>query len=63
MSWEYKNNSNNTARFVLGEYSDKTDRTLICVGINPSVATPNNLDPTLKKLKQYQLTTTIQIGL
>ena len=51
MSWIYKNNANNTARFVLGEYSNTTDKTLVCVGINPSTATPNYLDPTLKKVK------------
>lgn len=52
MSWIYKNNVNNTARFVLGEYGNIADKTLICVGINPSTATPNNLDSTLKKVKE-----------
>lgn len=28
---------------------------MICVGINPSTATPNNLDPTLKKVKVVAL--------
>lgn len=51
MVWEYKKNANNTARFTLGEYNNKLDKTLICVGINPSTASPNNLDPTLKKVK------------
>ena len=55
MSWEYKNNANNTARFTLGEYDNVTYKTLICVGINPSTATPNNLDPTLKKVKAVAL--------
>ena len=51
MEWLYKNNTNNTARFALGEYADVDQRTLICVGINPSTASPNNLDPTLRKVK------------
>lgn len=55
MNWLYKNNTNNSARFALGEYNNITDKTLICVGINPSTATPNNLDPTLKKVKAIAL--------
>ena len=51
MSWIYKNNINNTARFTLGEYKNIADKTLICIGVNPSSATPNKLDPTLKKVK------------
>lgn len=51
MNWIYRNNINNTSRFILGEYNSVIDKTLICVGINPSTATPNNLDPTLKKVK------------
>ena len=51
MNWIYKNNNNNTARFILGEYNNFTAKTLICVGINPSTALPNQLDPTLKKVK------------
>lgn len=51
MNWEYSCNENNTARFTLGEYKNAEDKTLICVGINPSTATPNHLDPTLKKVK------------
>lgn len=51
MTWLYKTNTNNTARFTLGECNDALGKTLICVGINPSTATPNALDPTLKKVK------------
>ena len=41
----YSNTSNNKARFLLGE---KGSKSLICIGINPSTAEPNNLDNTLK---------------
>ena len=51
MNWLYTNDISNTARFLLGEYDSFADKTLICVGINPSTATPNSLDPTLKKVK------------
>ncbi len=51
MSWQYSYNSNNTARYTLGEYTNPINKTLICVGINPSTATPNKLDRTLNKVK------------
>ncbi len=51
MKWLYENNVDNTARFTLGEYATVSDRTLICVGINPSIASSNNLDQTLRKVK------------
>lgn len=51
MKWLYRNNTDNTARFALGEYYNVSDKTLICVGINPSTATPDCLDPTLLKVK------------
>lgn len=51
MNWIYEHNVNNTARFTLGEYQHISDKTLICFGINPSTATPNNLDNTLKKVR------------
>ena len=52
MDWIYINNKDNTARFVLGEFSDKSAATLICFGINPSTAEPNALDRTLEKVKR-----------
>lgn len=55
MNWIYKNNITNTVRFTLGEYNCVTDKTLICVGINPSTATPDNLDPTLRKVKSIAI--------
>lgn len=55
MNWIYKNNADNTARFTLGEYNTINEKTLICVGINPSTATPNHLDPTLSKVKSISI--------
>lgn len=49
-NWLYENNSNNTARFVLGE---KGDNPLICIGVNPSTAEPGKLDPTLLNVKAW----------
>ncbi len=51
MNWIYTTNEDNSARFVLGEYNNVADKTMICVGVNPSTATPDNLDPTLRKVK------------
>lgn len=46
--WVYENTGDNKARFVLGEPGGKT---LVCIGVNPSTAEPNNLDPTLRNVK------------
>jgi len=43
-NWIYKNDTANKNRFVLGV---KGKRPLICIGINPSTATPEKLDNTL----------------
>lgn len=43
--WLYENNSDNSARFILGKQGTKS---LICIGINPSTAVPDGLDLTLK---------------
>lgn len=41
-------------RYVLGEQFDTDKRNvLICIGINPSMAMPNFLDPTLKRVQDY----------
>ena len=50
MKWIYYKNSSNTARYALGQYKKVEGKTLLCVGINPSTATPNYLDSTLKKV-------------
>lgn len=55
MNWLYEINNDNSARFTLGEYCSKTAKTLICFGINPSTATPQSLDNTIKKVKVLAL--------
>ena len=51
MNWIYDTNEDNSARFTLGEYDTLTSKTLICFGVNPSTASPEKLDNTLKKIK------------
>jgi len=46
--WLYEKNYNNSARFVLGEHGK---RPLVCFGINPSTAVPDNLDRTLSRVR------------
>lgn len=42
-------------RYVLGEQFDTDKRNvLICIGINPSMAMPNFLDPTLRGCRTTQ---------
>lgn len=48
--WLYEKTSDNTSRFILGE--DGTNP-LVCVGINPSTAEPNNLDRTLTNVRTF----------
>lgn len=41
-------------RYVLGEQFDTDKRNvLICIGVNPSMAMPNFLDPTLRRVQAY----------
>ena len=49
-NWIYERTDDNKARFVLGE---KGENPLICVGVNPSTAEPNKLDPTLRLVKGW----------
>ncbi len=46
--WIYINNQDNSIRYVLGT---KGNKPLFCFGINPSNATPEKLDPTMKKVE------------
>lgn len=48
-NWIYERSEDNKARFVLGE---KGTNPLFCIGINPSTAEPNKLDPTLRQVKR-----------
>lgn len=47
--WLYLNNARDTARYILGERSEKM---VACIGINPSTAKPNSLDNTLRSVKR-----------
>jgi len=49
-SWLYEKNRDNSARYILGEAGK---RPLVCIGINPSTAEPNNLDRTLTNVKRF----------
>ena len=41
-------------RYVLGEkFNTSCNKALICIGINPSTAIPEQLDPTLKRVQKY----------
>ncbi len=58
--WLYENSADNSARFVLGEIPEHPvwedgsgDRPLFCIGVNPSTATPEKLDPTLRAVKRW----------
>ena len=48
----YENDNNNKIRYILGE---KGKNPLFCIGINPSIAEPNCLDPTVNKVKNISL--------
>ena len=50
MEWLYENNADNSARFVLGQVLNPSGKTLLCFGINPSTACPENLDSTIRKI-------------
>lgn len=47
--WIYENDQNNNVRYVLGT---KGNKPLLCFGINPSTAKPNELDNTLKSVER-----------
>ena len=46
--WLYENSSTNKERYLLGEQGTHM---IACIGVNPSTAEPNLLDPTLRKVK------------
>lgn len=52
MYWIYVPNFYCDYRYILGT---KGKRPLITIGINPSTAEPNNLDPTLKSVERFAL--------
>ena len=49
MEWIYDKNEHNTARYTL---SPKSENYLFCFGINPSTASPEKLDNTVKSVER-----------
>ena len=47
MSWIFTHNEDDTVRYSLGKLGQNN---LICIGINPSTATPEKLDLTVKRV-------------
>jgi hypothetical protein len=55
-NWVYEIDSKSpvSVRYVLGEIFEKSKtKALVCIGINPSTATPEKLDTTLKRVQKY----------
>lgn len=50
--WVYLQSINKENRFVLGTQGNKT---LVCCGVNPSFASPGNLDPTMKNVEAFAI--------
>lgn len=50
MKWIYETNEDNSARFVPGQVFNENEKTLFCLGINPSTACPSCLDNTIRKV-------------
>lgn len=45
----FQNGNDITERYMLGTFGRKP---IICIGVNPSIATTENLDPTIKKIQK-----------
>ena len=52
MTWLYSNSTTDKERFILGESGENP---LVCIGVNPSTAKPENLDNTLIQVKARAL--------
>lgn len=48
--WIYEQSADRRHRFLLGK---RGNRTLVCCGVNPSSASPNDLDPTMKRVEAF----------
>ena len=55
MSWIYYTTSNNEYRYALGKLQNNYSKILFCIGINPSKATPEKLDPTAKRIQKIAM--------
>lgn len=53
MEWIFDHDYNDTVRYTLGQPAvGKGKKNLVCFGINPSTARPNDLDNTLKSVER-----------
>lgn len=50
--WIYESNNDNSHRFLLGTQGENP---LVCIGVNPSTATKDNLDNTMKKVSKISI--------
>jgi hypothetical protein len=50
--WCYETDKNNEIRYIFGENGKNP---LFCIGVNPSTAEPNFLDPTVNKVKKISI--------
>ncbi|MGA7146872.1 MAG: DUF1643 domain-containing protein [Microbacterium sp.] len=48
--WIWKKTPDGTPRYVLGTVGENP---LVCFGINPSTAVPNDLDPTVTRVSKF----------
>lgn len=48
--WIYEQSEDRTNRFLLGK---RGENPLICCGVNPSTASPGDLDPTMKRVQTF----------
>ncbi len=48
--WIYEQSADRRCRYLLGKRGKKT---LVCCGVNPSVASPNDLDPTMRRVEYF----------
>lgn len=48
--WIYEQSKDIANRYLLGTRGEKT---LVCCGVNPSFASPENLDPTMKSVRRF----------
>jgi hypothetical protein len=52
MDWIYSKSQDNSCRYILGTAGIKP---LICIGVNPSTAEPDNLDRTLESVQRISI--------
>lgn len=51
--WTYEQSQDERYRFLLGRKNEKAKKILLCCGVNPSTASPNDLDPTMRRVQAF----------